>query len=246
MTVSILVPTGGLACEWRDRARRWVIGHYAVEFPGWELIVATSGEPWAKGRAVHDAYRRSSGSVLVIADADSFVAPQALRAAVAGAVDPTWNGWAMPHGMVHRLNQQATEAVYAGQPPDPRKLARPAYHGVKGGGIVAIRREIYELVGGIDPRFEGWGGEDVSLAMALMKLTGRPWRRSMADLWHLWHPHPAPDLRGSVESEALVARYKAAVTPTQMALLVEEVRREHLASLEPVVPGDADLADRYS
>lgn len=67
----------------------------------------------------------------------------------------------------------------------------------------------YHAAGGVDRRFEGWGGEDLAFGWALETLVG-PAHRLDGILVHLWHPHPAPDLRGSAESEELVARYAAA------------------------------------
>ena len=85
--------------------------------------------------------------------------------------------------------------------------------------------------GGVDPRYQGWGGEDLSFGWVLAVTVGRQ-QRLGAELIHLWHPHPAPDLRGSLESEELVARYQGAYKHFRrtkddgpMRLLVEEVKR---------------------
>lgn len=219
MQVAVLIPAGGEPCEHRARAAAYVIEHYRTHHPRWDLIVGHTGQPWSKGAALADAYRQTSADMIVLADADSFVDPTILEHTVDQALD---DGWAMPHWMVYRLDEQGTADVYAGLPPRPDRLVRGAYAGVKGGGIVAVRRDVYELVDGIDPRFQGWGGEDVSFARALIALHGKP-ARFAAELWHLWHPHPAPDLRGSEASEALVARYRdAANDPAAMRALIAE------------------------
>lgn len=223
--VAVLIPTGGTECPWRARALEYVIDHYRTNHRGWEIHLGEHPEPWSKGAAVADAYRQTDARMLVLADADSFVAPDVLSAAVAAA---TVDGWAMPHAMVHRLSQRATERLYAGGPIDLDDLARGAYRGVKGGGIVAITRDAYETVGGIDPRFVGWGGEDIAFNWALTALINGG-ARMAGDLVHLWHPHPAPDLRGSAESEALLARYTAArKDPGAMRAIVAE--REEISA----------------
>lgn len=214
MTVTVLVPYGG-ECEWRERARVWTVDRYRRLHPDWELIEGRCAEPWSKGTAVHNAFRQATGNVLVIADADSFVASDPLQRCVA-AVEAT-GGWAMPHDQVHRLDRYHTEKVYAGWSIPPKltwqQLARPAYPGVIGGGIVVLSRAAYLTVNGIDPRFQGWGGEDVCFGRALLALVGLP-HRPRAPLYHLWHPHALGDqadtLRGSEESEALVAEYTPA------------------------------------
>lgn len=218
MNTAVLIPHGGI-CPYRARALAWVVQHYQRHHP-WPIHIGTSDEPWSKGAAVADALIQTDADMLVIADADSFVTPEHVTTAVQAAAE---HGWAMPHWKVYRLSERATEQVYAGGPPSRTDLYRGAYAGVMGGGIVAIRRDVYELVGGIDPRFCGWGGEDVSLARALIVMHGKP-ARMAGDLFHLYHPHPAPNLRGSEASEVLVARYKAAVTRPQMQALIDERR----------------------
>lgn len=227
MTVSILVPMGGPACEWRERAWSWVQRHYSENHGDWELVAGKCSEPeWSKGAAVADAFSRSSGDVLVIADADSYTTPEAVRTAA------LTTSWAVPHGRVYRLNQRATELLYAGEPLRRGHTAREPYMGPAGGGILALTRAAYLEVGGVDERFRGWGGEDVSLAWALETLVG-PYRRIGAPLHHLWHPHPAPNLRGSPESEALVARYKAARRSPELMLALVQERQESMTHSLP-------------
>jgi hypothetical protein len=102
------------------------------------------------------------------------------------------------------------------------------YVGPMGGGIVVLRRDDYEAVGGIDPRFRGWGGEDISFGWALSVLVGVGHRLD-GDLWHLYHPHAAARFngevpRGSDAAEQLAGRYKAARTRAEMLELTEEGR----------------------
>jgi hypothetical protein len=221
--VAVLMPYGGPVDQWRAQAFGYVLGWYAKHHPEWPIHVGRSDPAtWSKGAAVADAFTRSDADVLVVADADSIVAPEALCGAVAAA---KVHGWAMPHRFVYRLSTVATSEVYEGRPPSTEmELDRPLYRGVKAGGIVCLRHDVYETVGGIDPRFEGWGGEDRSLEIALNTLVCRiPYGHG--DLFHLWHPHPAPDLRGSPASEALVMRYREAHGDrAAIRALIEEFR----------------------
>lgn len=225
MTVAVLMPVGGAPCPHRDRAREWVQRHYAEAHPDWPLYVGESHEPWSKGAAVADAYQRTTADVLVLADADSYVEPgvvaEAVKRCTAGV------GWIMPHRRVYRLREDETERLYAGHRARYTHVVRQPYMGTAGGGVVVLTRTAYETVAGIDPRFYGWGGEDLSFGYALATLVG--WQeRLTGHLVHLWHPHPAPDLRGSPASEALVARYRAARGEhAVMTALVEEHRGPH-------------------
>lgn len=231
MTVAILMPYGGSDCPHRTQAYEWVTDRYRRLHGDWELVVGSCGQPWSKGAAVADAYDRTDADVLVIADADTYVDEAPLRQAVEHLTTGR-TGWVVPHEQVWRLNQQATQDVYDGWTPrrQLRYLDRPAYRGVFGGGIVALTRTAYQTAGGIDPRYYGWGGEDLSFGWALHALVGLP-IRGACDLWHLWHPHAlGPDgnniLRGSPESEALVARYKAARrSPAEMREVIYQWTR---------------------
>ncbi|MFC7330831.1 hypothetical protein [Marinactinospora rubrisoli] len=163
---------------------------------------------------------RATGDLLVVADADCW------SPGIPAAIDAVRDGaaWAMPHGPVHRLTEQATSQVLAGAEPHPRMpLTQPPYPGWPGGGIVALPRRLYEEVP-LDHRFVGWSGEDESWAHALTALGGPPWR-GRSPLWHLWHP-PQPRMSrrwGSVAARELAERYRqAARSPAAMRELLDE------------------------
>lgn len=176
---------------------------------------------WSKGQALDAAVaggnQRALG--LIIADADVIVPPGALASACARVAAGA--PWAMPHAMVHRLSRSSTSRLYSGRaacPPEPGSvhLERPAHHAPAGGGIVVVSRANYELVGGIDPRFVGWGGEDISFGRALDTICG-PGERLDAPMWHLWHePDPTRlrGARGSRHNEILASLYLDAVGDT--------------------------------
>jgi hypothetical protein len=233
VAVSILVPYGGPGCSYRDRNLDYVLEHYRRNHGDWGVITGRCGEPWSKGSAIADARMQTTADVLILADADSFVDPEIVTAAVAAVQSGT--AWVVPHRMVYRLNERATEAVHAGAAPQGGRLARFPYASVPGGGITVLSATAFDTVRGLDDRFRGWGGEDVSFAIALLTLIGEPTILN-GDLWHLWHPHPAPDLRGSPESEELVARYKAArLIPRLMRALIDRTEPDPPAVLNQPV-----------
>lgn len=245
--VAVVVPFTPGACADRDRAWEYVRARLE-HFHPWPIIVGATEGRWSKGRAVENALALTGADVIVMHDADSFVSPDALEAAVA-AVAP--GVWAMPHQLVHRLNEASTAKLYheglAGDLTVGRHARlRYAYPGTPGGGIVALTRADYERCP-IDPRFEGWGGEDDAWGRALCTLIGGeirnngphgaiPPHRGTADLWHLYHPlAPTHRHRDGVlpETNALVARYKEATgSPRLMAALVADREAEPPAPLE--------------
>lgn len=217
MTVSVLMPFTSDE-PWRVRARDHVAAWYTTL--GYDVVVGACSGPWRKAIAVADAAGRTTGDVLVVADADclSDGVPAAVAAVAAGAL------WAVPHSLVHRLDETATEAVYDGTDPATTtgRTQRP-YVGFAGGGIVVLARAVYERVP-LDPRFEGWGSEDSSWALALTCLAGEP-ARFDAPLHHLFHP-PAPRMSrrwGTPAARALEIRYRLARgNRRQMADLLAE------------------------
>lgn len=211
MTVAILMPTG-ITDEWRGRAREYVARWYGLHFPAAELHYGEcASAEWSKGEAIDAALATSSADTLVLADADSFMFDaEDLRAAIA-LVETAGHPYAVPHSKVYRLRADETGRIEAAPDLGPRLgyTVRPVYEGPVGGGITVVSRAAFELVNGIDRRFLGWGGEDLAFGWALQTLAG-PGPRLLGRLVHLWHPHPAPTLRGSPASEQLVAVYKSA------------------------------------
>lgn len=225
--VSVLIPWTSTD-EARAAARRYVGGWYARHHPGWEVIEGRCEGEWSKGRAVADAAARASHPVLVVADADSIVPADILADAAARVAAGA--PWVVPHRLVYRFDRGPTERVYAGAEPEANPAwcrARRPYPGginVPGGGIVVLSRAAWDTVGGIDPRFVGWGGEDLSFGRALETLCGPPVHLD-GPLFHLFHPQEGQGRRrrGSPASEALGGRYLDAYrNPDVMRALVAE------------------------
>lgn len=166
----------------------------------------------------------SSADVVVVADADVW------SDGIHDAVNQVEDGvpWAIPHRGVFRLTEASTARVLAGAPWEGLQTTEAPYLGVEGGGLVVIHRALLLSVP-LDPRFEGWGQEDESWAIALRTTLGAPWR-GKAPLVHLHHP-PQSRLsrtRGSEPGWQLRRRYlKAQRDPAVMVALLEEAR-EHL------------------
>ncbi len=191
--VAVVVPLGRTLTP--DRVKVWdrVRAHYAAHHPEWEIIEGKCpDETWVKGAAIAVALEKTRAATLILADADCLVDPEALRKAVAFVRNGA--AWAMPHRDVYRADPASSRAVLEapaqGLPPLPPRLARPAYEGAPGGGIVVIERVNYEAIGGIPHAFRGWGSEDRALSCLAETLLG-PCARGTAPLLHLYHePQP--------------------------------------------------------
>lgn len=179
------------------------------------MLGQTDG-PWSKARAIEDALSKTDADILVIADADVWT----------DCIEAVENveTWSVPHRQIRRLNRQATEAVLAGAEPEGR-LEEPAYRAHPGGGVVVIRREVWNEVP-MDPRFTGWGHEDDAWGIALTRLVDLP-KRGKEALWHLWHPPQKrrARTRGSQANLDLYHRYVDAESdPVRMRALLDEFK----------------------
>jgi hypothetical protein len=229
MDVAVVVPFRG-GCPYRERAWEWVQARYVEHHPDWEVIEAPAPEgPWSKGAAVNPVVGECEAEIVIQADADVWCngLERAVYALVCGQAS-----WAMPHRLVHRLGEEGTAAVLGGTEWRVQTdFAQRPYEGLWGGGVLVARREV--LVDcPIDTRFQTWGQEDESWALALHCLYGKGWRGT-ADLVHLFHPPADRENRryGSKAGRALYARYrKARRDPEQMRALIAEAEEDSWAS----------------
>lgn len=208
--VSVLIPFESQDGH-RQHNLQWVCDWYSRVLPKAEIVVGSCvpDGPWSKGAALRDAYKDAKHDILVIADADCYVDIDALRVSIE-AVASGAAKWASPHARVIRIDQRNSKRILNGDLAPMRAPRNNVKRAPMGGGIVVLSREAWEMVNGIDPRFFGWGGEDISFGWALETLCGRR-QHGDATLWHLWHePAHGPDRRGTAESEALAGRYRRA------------------------------------
>lgn len=215
---AVLIAWRTTDCPHRTKALAWTIARHAQN--GWPVVIGRHDEgPWCKALAVADALAQTQAEILIVADADvwSDGIPEAVQAVAEG------RPWAMPHRGVVRLSESSTALYAAGEDWPGLELDENAYLGVEGGGIVVIRRDIYESCP-LDPRFLGWGDEDDSWGMALRTIHGPP-HRSKTALVHLWHPpqQRASRSRGSQANRELRKTYAKALSSqgTMRALVAD-------------------------
>jgi len=198
MTVSILVP---FRPERRNDVRikhwRWIRQRWEHVLPGVEIVEGTTDSvPFSKSQAINDAYRKSSGDILITADADTWIEREHIlhaldqASAIPHAVVPWTNCYRMtrtdsteicnsdPAGPFP-VTQEMVSRIDDDAPPSPASLAM----------VVVIQRRAFEAVGGMDPRFLGWGGEDTSFGLACWTLLG-PTILLLGNAWSLYHARP--------------------------------------------------------
>ena len=210
--ISLLVPFQTNE-EWRVDDWRW-LHHYWREFlPHAEIIIGRDKKskkkwycskvlPFSKTAAVNNAFSRSSGDIIVILDADTYIDPKIIVHCAKRIRESRKMGarvWFIPYLWLYRLTKEATKKVLDSEPREPYTFSTPpstndvestdgSGHGRKYGALIQIMpREAFELVGGMDEEFRGWGGEDVSFLWALDTLW-TPHSNTPNDVLHLWHP----------------------------------------------------------
>lgn len=216
MNVRLIVPRRADRGE-RDRLWRFCSAYWRRERPGWEIVEGehTDG-PFNRSAAINTA-AEGDWDVAVIVDADTVVDAEPVERGVALAARS--GDLILPFDTRCLLSRQGTRRVLAGLsgPWDrwvaARQTPADSYEYVSGCQIVP--RSLWDAVGGFDPRFEGWGGEDDAFTAACQALTGVDPRRARlsGSAWHLWHrPSPYANHRRATYrmAKALSDRYLAA------------------------------------
>jgi len=183
--------------------------------------------------------------MLVIADADSWVEREQLLTGLERAA--YYEHLVVPWWTAYRLTRQDSLHIMTLDPAEPNPITRTMKENAAGTGpspasgamVLIIQRRSFERVGGFDPRFRGWGSEDVSFANACWTLLGRN-EYSMGESYALHHPQPTTkdgmrvwkDDKGQLNT-ALYERYrKATGHPTLMSVICGE----HPVGQTPIGP----------
>lgn len=218
MNVSVLVPfrdDGAMRGEiWEWLEKRWL-----SVFSDFELCVADSveHEEFSRSRARNNAFAKSTGDIVVIADADSCPSTRALLSAI-DIVEEDPSSWVIAHDAYAMLNEEFTVELLK-QPasvvlPDgwsPDCLVRPMFQSYA--GMLVCSRASFDKVNGYDERFGGWGLEDWAFRLAMDTLVS-PHKRVSGALSHFYHGPPQGDefdTPPEAKNQALYSYYKANV-----------------------------------
>jgi glycosyltransferase involved in cell wall biosynthesis len=189
MNLSILIPFGS-ADPWRQRLFEWVQRRYEAVLPDAEIVIGTSETPFNRSAARNDAFRRSGGDIIVVADADTICPLPQLRRAIDMAGD---GHWVLPYAAhnYYNLSERATARILEHDPStdvhEPRNSDDWEFKLESWAGLLVMPRSAYEAAGTYDERFVGWGLEDNAFRVALDTMWG-PHIRTTGPCLHLWHP----------------------------------------------------------
>lgn len=208
--ISLLVPFRCLNPE-DPRARNWawLRKFWENQLPGAEVIVGEDKRydlPFSKSVAVNDAARKATGDVFVIIDADGLIDPDIIVHCAKEIREARRCGhrlWFIPYRQFYRLSEEASCRLTNSDHKNPYRFTCPPeacdiigdtdplvghWYGAM---IQLLPREAFEMVGGWDPRFRGWGGEDHAAMRATDTLY---WfhKTIPCQVLHVWHPQISP------------------------------------------------------
>lgn len=214
--VVILVPRradDGPRDELWDFVRRW----WEREQSPWPIVEGHHNDGLFSRSAALNTAARLAGDwrVAVIIDADVVCDPDRVRDAV-GLASET-RSMILPHDARYDLSPRATRGIISGRDVgDWERHVRRRYAASNGhpsvSSVVVVSREQWDLVGGFDESFRGWGYEDTAFAAACETFGGIV--RMPGVVWHLWHPTAREGKRGTVSwsrNSAKGQRYRAAI-----------------------------------
>ena len=206
--ISILVPFQSTDPQ-RLENWFWVKRYLEHHLPGAEIVLGRDFKslddpkvPFSKSAAVNDAASRSHGDILVILDADGYVDSDViLRCAknIRAALRVNRRLWYIPYSKFVRLTPEASKDLLKTSPKGPYQFLKSipdsdvqntkGYQSgsIFGAMIQVLPRGAFDLVGGWDERFRGWGGEDRASVCVLDTLYCNH-RITINHVVHIWHP----------------------------------------------------------
>jgi hypothetical protein len=218
----------------RTVVKEWIVARWSHHVPEAQIVVHADdgGVPFSKTLAVNLAFEQTTGDVVGILDADVWIEP----AHTWEAVDRIARGearWVIPASRVFRYTEAATARLLAQDPTLPLPPRRRGdFESIRKiwGLFHLFPRSAFEALGGFDPRFRGWGGEDSAAIVAMDTIWG-PHTRLPHDLFHLYHPNVTDSAGDSIwvgqtaRNTGLRDRYASARDdPEAMRAILAEAR----------------------
>jgi hypothetical protein len=200
----------------------------AGELPAWVRYVHTPiphpDYEYNRSWTLNEGVRYARAPVVVLHDNDMLV-PERYASECSARIAEGWDFLELKR-FIFYLTQEATRAVFDGGDISSGPVETVLENSL--GASIVARRDAYELVGGFDEGFVGWGGEDNEF-WERCEVTGKTYRFGYLPFLHLFH---SPQ-KGKFEKDgsAAVQRYRSlrSVPPAErIARLREKVRPRSL------------------
>jgi hypothetical protein len=188
MKIVILVPR---RADHGHRDELWAFAKawWAKDFPDWPIVEGhhdrgAFNRSAAINRASDIADAVEPWDVAVIIDADVLIDARQVRAAVESAIETGRITIAYESRLM--LSQQGTKRIMGGFRGRWEPFVLKTWPDEQS-GVVVVRRDLWDEIGGFDESFQGWGWEDIAFRCAAETLGGGL-DRIPGVVWHLWHP----------------------------------------------------------
>lgn len=185
---------------------------------GFELLVGHNTEgPFNRAKAINQALD-TDWEIAVIADADTWVPARQLHRAILTA--RVTGRLVAAFDAVVELSRTCTTDILHGKTSLAGSFGAEKVrtrHLETQSSMLVIPRTLWDQVGGMDERFEGWGCEDNAFWKACTLHAGEP-DRITGNAYHLWHP-TAPGKHGGIQYKRnlnLWRRYEQAATVEEL------------------------------
>lgn len=235
--VVILVP-------WRegpaDRKKIWtfVKDWWQRDHPDWSIYEgAGPAGPFNRSAAINEAAQKAGDwDVAIVIDADVIANADAVRNGV--SIAAVTNQMVVTHDERVMLSKIGTQKILNGFRGSWRtsQMHETVYRDSVSCSVV-VSRELWDLVGGFDELFCGWGYEDTAFQISCEALTGKPVIKLTSELFHLWHvvsPETSPKNPTYQANGKRVQRYREARwNGDQVRVLLEEARQAALLVSAP-------------
>jgi GT2 family glycosyltransferase len=158
------------------------------QLPDWIKYIHTPlpypDMPYVRSWAFNVGARVAHGEALVLHDNDMLV-PMDYAKEVRARLSDGYQAMNLKR-FIFYLSQTHSAAVLAGQESLAQRPPEVVVQNLEAGGSMAITRQAYHQIGGMDESFVGWGSEDNEFWERAQIL--KVWPFGYLPIVHLWHP----------------------------------------------------------
>lgn len=185
-------PDDGVRSELWAFCKAW----WTERLPDAELVESPSPDgPFNRAAAIN-AGAAGSWDLLGVLDADVLCPPEQVREGIARA--RASDALTFPFERFSGLDKPSTRRVLAGGDPAAGRVRFATRHHFS--SVLIVPRRVWDVVGGFDERFVGWGQEDVAFAHVARMVA--PIERVPGKVFHLEHDSRAERGKGTPRYEA--------------------------------------------
>ncbi|MEV8144225.1 glycosyltransferase [Specibacter sp. NPDC078709] len=160
-----------------------------IESVGARYVYTPTDGRWSRSRALNAGFAKAKGSVLVSTDADMIFSPRSFEIIGKTLIsDPMLCLLLQCRDLPEGWSDLEVEAAgFAWETFDSISRLRPRW-GM--GGMMAVHRDVYSRIRGLDERMHTYGGEDIDFATRAKRSGQRLLWVEDPDvrMYHMWHP----------------------------------------------------------